>query len=414
VVRSPLANEKYLHWDRLGYYEPPGGLTHEEWWYALKLRRESARVEIPLTDKEGVHFSFTQVGELLEFVSTIDRQFGGSVPLPEGLGRSDLRSYYIDRTRIEEAYTSSQLEGAATTRAAAREIILLGRPPRNRGERMVLNNYHTMEYIRSIRDEPLTRENLFSLHRMVTDEARDDASAAGRLRRPEESVVIGPAYEETIYHVPPDSSELSHRLDQMIAFANGETPGGFVHPVIRAMILHFWLAYDHPFVDGNGRSARALFYWSMLRHGYWLFEFLSISHVILKGAMRYQEAYLFTETDANDLTYFLLYHADIVRRAMSEMLAEVVKEGEDRRQALDDYAALDSLNERQRQVVLHAVRRPGSRYTVESHRASQGVVTQTARTDLQGLVERGLMRMVKIGRAFHFIPVENLEEKLRG
>src|SRR5205814_10028127 len=58
------------------------------------------------------------------------------------------------------------------------------------------------------------------------------------------------------------------------------------HPMVRSMILHFWLAYDHPFVDGNGRTARALFYWSMLRNGYWMFEYITISKIILSGPDR--------------------------------------------------------------------------------------------------------------------------------
>ncbi len=51
----------------------------------------------------------------------------------------------------------------------------------------------------------------------------------------------------------------------------------FIHPVIRAILLHFMLAYDHPFVDGTGRTARALFYWSMAHQGYWLMDFISIT-----------------------------------------------------------------------------------------------------------------------------------------
>jgi len=57
-------------------------------------------------------------------------------------------------------------------------------------------------------------------------------------------------------------------MEAMCAFVNGRDTEPFIHPAIRAMILHFWLAYDHPFVDGNGRTARALFYWAMLRPGH--------------------------------------------------------------------------------------------------------------------------------------------------
>ena len=101
------------------------------------------------------------------------------------------------------------------------------------------------------------------------------------------------------------ASNCTERMGLMCDFANSKTPEGFVHPVLRSIILHFWLAYDHPFVDGNGRVARALFYWSMLRHGYWLFEFVSISQIILKAPVKYGRAFLYTETDDNDLTYFI-------------------------------------------------------------------------------------------------------------
>ena len=114
-------------------------------------------------------------------------------------------------------------------------------------------------------------------------------------------------YDE-IFHDPPPAEQLDERMAAMCDFANGKIPNHFIHPVVRAIILHFWLAYDHPFVDGNGRTARALFYWLMLRNNYWLFEFISISQIIRKAPIKYGRAFLYTETDDNDLTYFILYH----------------------------------------------------------------------------------------------------------
>jgi Fic family protein len=63
-----------------------------------------------------------------------------------------------------------------------------------------------------------------------------------------------------VFHTPPPAAELPARLEAMCDFANSKTPDTFIHPVVRGIFLHFWLAYDHPFVDGNGRTARALFY----------------------------------------------------------------------------------------------------------------------------------------------------------
>lgn len=94
-----------------------------------------------------------------------------------------------------------------------------------------------------------------------------------------------------------------------------------MHPVIIAIVLHSWLAYDHPFVDGNGRTARAPFYWSMLSQGFWLVEFLSISSILRKAPATSSRSFLHAETDENDLTYFILYHLKVIRRAIDELRA---------------------------------------------------------------------------------------------
>ena len=69
-------------------------------------------------------------------------------------------------------------------------------------------------------------------------------------------------------------------------------------------MIHFRLAYDHPFTDGNGRTARQLMYWYLLSRKYFLFEYLAISKYFIQSPGRYVRSYLFTETDGNDLTLF--------------------------------------------------------------------------------------------------------------
>jgi Fic family protein len=182
--------------------------------------------------------------------------------------------------------------------------------------------------------------------------------------------------------------------------------------VIRAIILHFWLAYDHPFVDGNGRTARALFYWLMLRHNFWLFEFISISQIIRKAPIKYGRAFLYTETDDNDLTYFILYHLDVIRRAIKE-LHEYIKRKTEKLQALErELRGIVVLNHRERSLINHALRHPHQRYTFKSHQTSHNVVYQTARNDLLDLERRGLLISQKIGKTWYFTPVGELEEKL--
>ena len=411
-VRDATVDGRYLHWDRLKYYTPPVGLSLDEWWVGLKLSRLSQRRELPLRDKAGRSFSFSLAEPLPKTLHEVDFGAGGSIRMPELAANPETRREFLVRSLIEEAFTSSQLEGAGTTRDRAKEIIRRGRPPQDQGERMVLNNYRTMEHIIDLGDRPMSCEVLFRIHRLVTEGTLDDPSAAGRLRRDDEYKIVGDNLGEVVYHEPPAARELEGRMAALCAFANDDGEP-FIHPAIRSMILHFWLAYDHPFVDGNGRTARALFYWSMLRHEYWLFKFISISKLILNAPMKYERAFLETETDDCDLTYFLRYHADLIRRATDDAHAYIRRKSAEIRSVTTEVRDAADLNYRQKAALVEAVRHPDLAITVEGHRRTFGVSIQTARNDLIDLVGRDLMRMEKAGRAFTYRPTPSLESTLK-
>ncbi len=409
-VPGPTDRRRYLHWDEIRHRKPPGDLTPVEWWFALKLHRAVMAHELPFRDTAGKPFRYAAVDPLPETLHLLDLAAGSQAHIPGPILEPALRDRYRVHSLIDEAISSSQLEGAATTREVAREMIRAGRAPRTPSERMIMNNFRTMEHITSIKNERLTQELVLELHRLVTLDTLKDPSAAGRFRRRDESIAVTDSENEIVY-VPP-ADELKERVALMCAFANASEGGEFVHPVIRSMILHFWLAYDHPFIDGNGRTARALFYWSMLSRGYWFSEFVSISEIILKAPAKYGRAFLFTETDDNDITYFLIYHSEIVRRAL-QSLEEYARGRSARLQLLEDrLAGMATLNDRQRELIAHALEHPGHRYTIKSHQMSHNVVYQTARADLLDLADRGLLLRQKRGRTWQFAPVRDLETKL--
>jgi Fic family protein len=411
IVSEPTVSGKYLHWDDLRHRTPPQGLSLPEWWLGIKFQRGPQKF-LPLTDIHQHPFSYHVTDSVQESLHRIDLQAGGAVQVPEPVTNPETKKRYLVRSLIEEAITSSQLEGAATTREVAKEMIREGRPPRDLDEQMILNNYATMQRIGEVRKEPLSKGLVFELHRRVTEGTLGDPTAAGRFRRDDEYRVIGNDFGE-VFHRPPPAWQLEERMEAMCRFANQSESEGFVHPAIRSIILHFWLAYDHPFVDGNGRTARALFYWSMLHREYWLFEFISISQMILRGPTRYGEAFLHTETDENNLTYFIIYHNDIINRAMSSLHRYIESRGRELRALDSRLRGIVELNHRQRDLIRHALRHPGYTYTIESHRASHDVVYQTARTDLLDLEERGLLSKRKVGHAWTFTPVRDLETRLQ-
>ncbi|MFN9991397.1 MAG: Fic family protein, partial [Cyanobacteriota bacterium] len=175
----------------------------------------------------------------LQALHEIEFKAGASVLAPEVVTSGATRDRYLLSSLMEEAITSAQMEGAGTTRDVAKDMIRSRRPPRDRSERMILNNFRTMQHIRELRGQPLTPELVLDLHRRVCEDTLPEPSDAGRLRPQEKEVVVEDTYG-TVFHVPPPARELEKRLEQLCSFANGDTPEVFIHPVLRAIILHFW------------------------------------------------------------------------------------------------------------------------------------------------------------------------------
>ena len=413
LMQKQRTSRDYLHWDMLKRRPPPSGFDVEDLWFAMKLHRNASLKPISLHDKLGAPFRFCVPELVLEYLHRIDVKAGGTIAIPEPIINPQTRDQYLIRSLMEEAITSSQLEGAATTREVAKEMIRTGRKPRDKDEQMILNNYATMQRITQLKDRALSPEMVFEIHRLVTEKTLNDESAAGRLRRSDEKLVVGDAWTDEIYHDPPLAEELPNRLKEMCEFGNMQTPDYFIHPVIRAIILHFWLAYDHPFVDGNGRTARALFYWAMLRQGYWLFEFISISTILRKAPVKYGRSFLYTETDDNDLTYFVVAQSKVIDRAIQEMHEYIDRKTLELRGLESQLRALDLFNHRQVAVIRHALKHPGHQYTIESHQTSHNVAYQTARTDLLNLHSRGVLEQKKKGKAWVFRVPTDLGERLK-
>ncbi|MEN9573442.1 MAG: hypothetical protein RL514_1297 [Verrucomicrobiota bacterium] len=410
---SGLEHEgRYFHWDELRFRTPPKGLTQSEWWLGLKMNRQITRRKVPLLDKTGEPFYFVVPDSVSDLLHKIDRGGGTLVDIPETMTSPEQRDRYVVRSLMEEAITSSQLEGAATTRQVAKKMLAEGRKPRDRSERMILNNFLTMRRIVELRDQPMTPDLVFEIHREISDGTLDIADGAGRFRRVQETIDVSDL-EGRVFHVPPSAEELPARLERMCEFANGQPPGQFMHPVVRAIILHFWLAYDHPFVDGNGRTARALFYWHLLRSGYWLFEFISISQILRKAPAQYGQAFLHTETDENDLTYFVLHQAKVIQRAIQELHDYVVRKSRETRSSMDLLHRHPDLNHRQQALLTHALKHPGFAYTIQGHGTRHAVVYQTARTDLLDLARMTFLEQRKAGRSLVFVAPPDLEKRLR-
>lgn len=402
-------NGDYLHWDRLRHKTPPEGLTPRTWWGRIKFARAGLGRRLPLQDKQGQEFSVSITDTLQRRLHNIDREAAGAI---QGMESSGGPARFLMRSLIEESMTSSQLEGAATTRVVAKEMLSTGRAPRDQSERMIYNNYAAMSLIRERGKRPFSVEEILELHAVLTTGTLEEEEQCGRLREAEDNVLIFDRGSATVLHTPPPAREARERLQRLCEFANREDEGPFIHPVVKAIAIHFQIGYDHPFCDGNGRTARVLFYWAMMNAGYWLTEYLSISSVLKKSPGNYMRAYLYTEHDNSDMTYFIAQQLAAIEQSIIALHHYILRKSEQNKQARrvlrTAQVAGIHLNHRQKALLANAIHDPDRAYTVATHRAAHQISYPTALTDLSALVDAGLLEKHRIGKANEFVPVPTL------
>ncbi len=414
---GPELNETYIHWDKLRHRPPPDGLTLIQWWLGIKFARRSISRRFDLLkDKDGQSFGLSLTDSMNRRLHYVDREAAGSIAGMDGR-EEGAQSKFLIRSLMEEAMTSSQLEGASTTRAVAKEMLKSGRQPRDQSERMIYNNYLAMREVKERGARPFTPHDILELHSILTTGTLDSDDQCGRLRTAEDNVVIyDRANPSLVLHVPPKASELEARLNRLCEFANKPDSGQFLHPVARAVSIHFQLAYDHPFCDGNGRTARLLFYWAMLNAGYWMMEYLSISSALKKSQGKYMLAYLYTESDECDLSYFVAQQLEALEQSIEGLHGYIARKSEENRRAeallKSPYVLGRNLNHRQRALLANAIHSPQSVYSVSSHRSAHRITYPTALNDLNDLTHAKLLRKTRVGKANFFFPVSDLAERL--
>ena len=285
-------NDEYYYWDKVKYHSPKG-IKPEEFWAAIKYSRT---FNSKTYNFHSCIFSIFETTKMQEYLHNFDMNFGGTIASSDIISNKN-RQYYLLSSIMEEAIASSQMEGASTTRKVAKEMLRKQAKPKDKSQQMILNNYNTIRYLSEHKEDSLTPELLLDIHRQITEKTLDDPNDEGRFRTDDNIFVVNGITGE-VAHAPPSHKQIIDTVIQLCIFANEDKT--FVHPIIKAIIIHFMISYLHPFVDGNGRTARSLFYWYMFKKGYWLTEYLSISRIIYKSKGQYEKAFLYTEHDDFD------------------------------------------------------------------------------------------------------------------
>ena len=399
-------DDDYLYWDKVKYLAPEG-VDPVLMWHAIKLKRNINLVNISFGD---LHFHFTITSKMQQLLHEFDMNFGGTLSSSNIIPEKD-HDVYLVSSIMEEAIASSQMEGASTTRKVAKDMLRKQIAPINKSQQMIYNNYRTINYLVEHEQDTFSIDSLLYIHRLMSKNTLDDSSDEGALRKDNKVCVMNSITGE-IVHTPPSSDQLEGLLKELCNFANEESPTLFIHPIIKGIIIHFMLAYFHPFVDGNGRTSRSLVYWYLLKKGYWLTEFLSISRVIYKSKPKYERAFIYTEKDGLDLSYFINYNLKAMAQAYEDLKVYLTKKLQEREEFYK-YRGYADINERQSQIIRLISNTPNVMLTAKEISTRFQISVKTARTDLQGLVNKQLMMETSINkRMVGYVKSENFDAVL--
>ncbi|MFH1638419.1 MAG: Fic family protein [Candidatus Woesearchaeota archaeon] len=388
-------NQRYLFWEELIHRSHPPKTKLELLWQLIKFNRNSNIKSISISKAKDFTFKYTITDAISHKLHEFDLNMGGTLRTQTLIPDED-KDMYLISSIMEEAIASSQLEGAVTSRKAAKEMLINDRKPINKSERMILNNYLANLKIKDLGRVKLTPKMILDIHASLVKDTLDDKRFEGKFRISNDIHVVDNMTGKIFYN-PPDYKRIPVLIRDFCEFANKDDKESFIHPIIKASILHFLMGYIHPFIDGNGRTARALFYWYLISHGYWLLEYTSISKTIIRSPSQYARAYLYSELDENDLTYFVLYQIKKMDQALQD-LKDYIKLEIKEKEALYDYIGVGGINSRQLYVLKKLSDQPKKTFTIRALQNKFGVVYQTARTDLLELEKLGFLQKRVVGK----------------
>lgn len=384
-------NETFEYWDTIKYKRCPEGCTPQQLWTYVKAARVKSMMSV--WGKYGI--SLTLTNQMQRMCHEIDMNWGRSWGTDSIIGDENKEQYLVG-SLMEEAIYSSQMEGAATTRKVAKEMLRKKMTPKDKSQQMISNNYQTIQFIVSHKDVPLTPELLLQIHQLMTEHTMQNPQDSGCFRRNNDVVVENGITHETV-HTPPTFEEIPNFVEDLCRFFNEQDAPQFIHPIIRGIIIHFMVAYVHPFADGNGRTARALFYWYMLKQGYWLTEYLSISRVIAKSKKSYEKAFLYTEADGMEMGYFVAYNMRVLQQSFKQ-LQDYIKRKQEEKRAANSFLRIGNINTRQAQIIKMFADDSNLVVTIADLQAQFLVSPTTAKADVVGLINMGLLAEISFNK----------------
>lgn len=217
---------------------------------------------------------------------------------------------YGTQAMEREILSTFTIEQIDTSRSSVRRI-LSGYAPTNEREQRIYGMKRGLEFIADPSNK-INEETIYQLYQMVIGAflPKEDQLLPGQRYRHDHVYIVGDKLE----HTGLPWNKLAGYMEQLVAFIQQDSS---INDLWKAALIHFYLAYLHPYFDGNGRMARLLHLWYLVQQGYSSALFVPLSEYIERSRKKYYDAFSLAEQNARisgvlDVTPFLLYFTEEV------------------------------------------------------------------------------------------------------
>ncbi len=306
--------EKYTPLDDIKYRLDKLGILKSNWSelrQKIQIYRKMSAVPFFLKsiDKRFWYFPSDSINKKIHRVESLGNKLFEKIE-----NHSSFKIEFLANAAVEEAVASAIYEGANSTRLKAKALIASGNKPKDKDEWMLVNNHLAMRWVKENSKLPVSHGLVLKIHEIVSKNTLqgDDISFCGKFRN---DVVYVGNHQGTIHR------KIKEALTEVIELTTNHPR--FLHSLIKGILLHYFVAYIHPFFDGNGRTARTLFYFKAIKNDLKFVELLSISADLKEHGKRYKRSFDLVNEHELDITFFIDFCLDSLVTSLGKVEKKV-------------------------------------------------------------------------------------------
>lgn len=298
---------------------------------------------------------------------------------------------------VHSAHSSTAIEGnrlsleQVSELAQGREVMAT-----RKDKQEVLNYLKVLETVGRLTDgENITENNLLAIHKALTQDTLDDESDSGAYRN--QYVVVANRITREVIFRPPRNEGVPALVRNLIGWLNSSS-AKTIDPVIEAGIAHYEFVRIHPFVDGNGRTARVLATLILYLRGFDLKQFFCLDDFYDSDRQAYYQALQKVDPKTLDTTAWLEYFVEGVKVSIATVKERIIRLSSERlRKTTKGQIAL---TERQMRIVERIVQR--DKISIGDVSEMFKITRQAALKEMAKLTEQRVLKLVGKGRGAYY------------